>query len=117
MSYENVRTIIDTDVSDAVLESYYDGVVTWVDIVFSGLAITSELKDELYKWLTAHAIAITRERTTTSEAAGTAKVTYAGMYGKMLKATPYGQHVLMLDTTGTLEEYGTGTRRVTVTAL
>ena len=55
---------------------------------------------EIERWLSAHMIASTKERTSLKEAAGSASVTYTGAFGQGLKSTPYGQMVLTLDTTG-----------------
>jgi hypothetical protein len=65
-------------------------------------SISDDLLADLEVWLSAHMIASTILRMTSEEALGDASVKYAGKWGEGLKSTPYGQMVLILDTTGLL---------------
>lgn len=98
-----VKDIIDTSLSDTQVGAYIDSVTVMVDNLFSGVTITTELIKEIERWLTAHAIATTRERQAKEEGAGGAYIKYAGyMSGEGLKSTSYGQMALSMDTTNTL---------------
>jgi len=45
-------------------------------------------------------------RMASKEKVGEAEVTYTGKWGELLKSTPYGQMVLLLDTTGKIANAG-----------
>jgi hypothetical protein len=47
-------------------------------------------------------ITVTRERMAKKEGAGGASIEYVGNYGEGLSSTPYGQMVMILDTTGAM---------------
>jgi len=68
--------------------------------------IDSANRGEIEKWWAAHLIASTVERTTDQEKVGDVSAKYTGKWGEGLKSTPYGQTVLQLDTTGTLQKSG-----------
>jgi len=76
------------------------------EIIGSNTTITDELKEEIERWLTAHMIAMTRERMAEREEAGSANIKYLGKAGMGLEGTPYGQMVLDLDTTGSFASLG-----------
>lgn len=100
-----VRVIIETSLTDAAIDSYIavaNPMVT--NTVTCGLA--AAVLKEIERWLTAHLISITKERTTTEEKLGEATVKYAGTFGEGLKSTPYGQMVLQLDTCGQFANLG-----------
>ncbi len=100
-----VRVIIETALLDAAINSYITVANSMVtNTVTCGLS-ASVLK-EIERWLTAHLIAITKERMTTQEKLGEASVTYSGKLGEGLKSTSYGQTVLMLDTCGSFAKLG-----------
>lgn len=70
-----------------------------------GLSLT-RLKD-IEKYLAAHFIASIHSRPTSREKVGEAEVEYANAkFGEGLKATPYGQMAMMMDTTGSLAVLG-----------
>lgn len=62
--------------------------------------------EELERWLTAHLIASIFERTSVFEKIGDAQIQYANVLGKGLMSTPYGQAVMLMDTTGLLANAG-----------
>lgn len=62
------------------------------------VSISENLLTEIEKWLAAHLISISRERFSVEEKVGDAQIKYAGKYMEGLKATSYGQMVLVLDT-------------------
>lgn len=73
----------------------------------SNSGLSSEILAEIEKYLAAHLVALhPDERQVTREKLGEAENTYAGVFGKGLEATQYGQTVMMLDTTGSLSALG-----------
>jgi hypothetical protein len=101
-----VKQIIDTDLSDAIVEAYIQAAnITITEVLGSDTTITSDHKEELERWLSAHLISATRERQASKEGAGGASITYEGITGKGLEATMYGQQVLAMDSTGKLAIY------------
>jgi len=96
-----VKNIIETDLSDTVIDVYISSaseVVT--NVLGSDTTLSDTLKKNIEMWLTAHLIASTREQQIQKAGAGGASVTYQGVTGKGLEATLYGQQVLAMDTTG-----------------
>lgn len=101
-----VKLIIDTDVSDDVLDAL---------ILPANLIVTDQLTDsghsvallkEIEKWLTAHLIKMSWERATIrEEIGGDTKEQYSKL-GLNLDASTYGQTVKMLDTSGILFRLG-----------
>ncbi len=103
-----VKEIMDTDLSEAQIDPYVDSAHVFVEAALSGKNLSEFTLKEIERWMTAHMIALTRERTAQSEEAGGAKIVYAGEWGKDLDATSYGQMAKMLDTTGTLTAMNQG---------
>lgn len=99
-----VKGIIDTDLTDAAVEVYITSANVMVDSVLG--TGTTDLLKEVERWLSAHMIAITKERQEKSVEAGGASVNYSGRFGDMLQSTTYGQTVLMLDITGKFANLG-----------
>lgn len=101
VSADDVRSIMDgIPQSTSVIEAFIaagDNLVTDV-LGASGLSATT-LK-EITRWLTAHMICTTLDRLGSDEKAGSASIKYNGEYKQNLSASPYGQMVLLLDTTG-----------------
>ena len=100
-----VRVIITTSLLDAAIDAYIavaNPMVT--NTVTCGLS--AAILKEIERWLTAHLIAITKERTAIVEKLGDAQITYAGTFGEGMSSTPYGQMVLQLDTCGSFANVG-----------
>lgn len=100
-----VKEIMDNcTVSDTVVDTMILGADAFITKVFSGdTQLGTDLLKEIERWLTAHMIASTLQRTTTKEKLGEAEFTYTGKFGENLLSTPYGQMVLTLDLTGKLK--------------
>lgn len=100
----DVKQIMDNcSLSDAVIDAYIvaaNALVT--EVLGDDGTLSSTLKEEIEKWLTAHMVASTRWRTATEEKVGDVSVKYAGKFGENLLSTPYGQMVQQLDVTGKL---------------
>ena len=96
-----VLAIMDNVVlSDALVGGYITGAHTLVNEAL-GTGTTDILK-EIERWLSAHLIAVTRERQAKKEGAGGASIEYTGDYGSGLSSTSYGQMVMAMDTTGAM---------------
>lgn len=99
---DEVKEIIDTSLSDSVIEAYIGAANITVTSYLSGTTLSDDALKEIERWLTAHLIACTRERQVDKEAVGQANVSYSGKTDMGLDATMWGQQVKLLDTTGTL---------------
>ncbi len=107
----DLEQIIDTDADFLQLEGYINDATVFA----ASLNITSEL---VIKYLAAHLVASTRDRTVKSEEAGGAKIEYEGVFGEGLKATVYGQAAIEFDTTGALRNlYGVKLKEAKMKAL
>lgn len=112
-----VKSIIDTSVTDVELTFYMETAHTMVNSNLAGTSLSSDTLRDIETWLTAHLIASSRDRQTSSERAMDVQVTYAGgtslgVLGPFLRSTTYGQMVLTLDTTGTLAQLGKQKRSI-----
>lgn len=105
---DEVRAIIDTDITTDQMTQYITSASTMIDGLFSNVSITDAMLVEIERWLTAHLIASSRERQAKEEGAGGAYIKYSMLYGTGLKSSSYGQHAILLDYTGTLEKAGGG---------
>ena len=96
-----VKMIIDTDLTDLVVDAFILGAnVTVTEVLGSDTNLTTAHKKEIERWLAAHLIAATREQQIQKAGAAGASITYQGRTGMGLNSTLYGQQVLALDTTG-----------------
>lgn len=98
-----VQEIMDTELTVEQIAPYVTGANVFVEGTLVGKGLSDDLLAQLEIWITAHMIALSRERTAKSEEAGGAKIVYAGEWGQMFSATSYGQMALTLDTSGTLQ--------------
>jgi hypothetical protein len=96
ISVDDVKSIIDTDLTDADIQAYVDDAYDVITDIFS------TDKPVLQRWLAAHLIATSRERQIDQAKAGPASATYSGKTGTGLATTTYGQQALALDPTGKL---------------
>jgi hypothetical protein len=101
-----VKEILETEISDALVNAYIASANRIVTEHLTDLGYGDEKLEDIEMWLSAHLIAITRERQTTQEKLGDAAVAYANVFGKGLEASTYGQMVAMLDTEGVLKSLG-----------
>lgn len=113
----DVKLIIDTQLEDPVINAYIETANNFVDNTLLATDLTEATLTIIEKWLTAHLIASTQERVATEEGAGGAYIKYAGVFGDGLKATPYGQMSITLDTSGTLLNIAAGKKSASITAV
>jgi hypothetical protein len=88
--------------TDAQVAPFITAAQELVDTVLADTNLSITTLDLIGQWLAAHLIASTIFRMTSEEKLGDAQVKYAGKWGEGLSSTPYGQMVLMLDTSGLL---------------
>ena len=97
-----VKGVIDTGLSDSELLLLIAQANRIVTRQLSGQSMTTALLTDIETWLTAHLIAIGKERQLFSEKVGDMWLTAQGKFDAGLKMTTYGQMVLMLDSSGLL---------------
>ena len=92
-----VKEILDTSLTDAQITAFITAAnVLVTDVVGSSSLVSTALAKEIERFLTAHLITATMERQEIQSAVGPISVRYAELK-EGLKATTYGQQVLMLD--------------------
>lgn len=103
-----VREILpESQLTDVQVSAFISGATVLVDsAIGSSSELSDDLKKEIERWLTAHMIATTVERMAVREGAGGASITYTGQFGSELSASPYGQMVITLDSTGRMASLG-----------
>jgi hypothetical protein len=100
---------LESSVTDTTIERYITMANALVDeLLGTDTSLSSTLKQEIECNLAAHFIASTIARMGAVERLGEARVDYTGKWGEGLKSTPYGQNVLLLDTTGKMAEGSQG---------
>ena len=99
-----VKQIIDTSLDDTIVDAYITGANALVNKVLG--TGTSAILTQIELWLTAHLMAISKERQAKKEGAGGAFIEYTGNFGEGLRSTTYGQMVLSLDTTNAFAALG-----------
>ena len=106
VTVEEVKGILDNcTVSEPIINAMIVDADSFLVKVFAGnTQMGADVLKSIEKWLVAHMIASTLQRTTTEEKLGEADFKYTGKFGELLSSTPYGQMVLMLDFTGTLQK-------------
>jgi len=114
---DKIRGIIQTELTDDQLQPYIDTADVLLTEAYMGLSVSTALRFEVQAWVAAHYIAVTRQRVSTKEEAGTAKIEYAGQYGTGLDSTPWGQTAMALDATGRLKAMNTGKGNIKIIAV
>jgi len=109
-----VKEIIDNcTVANNIVETFIGAANEVVNTVFDTTSIDSY--KEIERWFSAHLIVSTLSRMTSEEKLGDASVKYMGQFGKNLESTPYGQMVMILDTSGKMVKIGK--QSATITAI
>lgn len=104
VTVNDVRQIIETNLSDAEVEAFINSADIIVSKIYENdTMMTPALKAEVEKWLTAHLIAVSRERQIDEISAGGAvSIKFQGNSGLGLESTLYGQNALLFDVSGKL---------------
>jgi len=87
----DVKDILDTDLADATIETF---------ISQAGELVSDET---VQTWLSAHLIAVSRDRTADKESVGDHSITFSGETGLGLDSTHFGQMAQQFDTDGELK--------------
>jgi len=108
VDYDDVKAIMDNcTTADATVTIFITTANAIINKVFANdTTMTEDLLTEMEKWLAAHLIASTVFRTASEEKLGDASIKYTGEWGKKLESTPYGQMVLILDSSGLMANAG-----------
>ena len=102
-TYSEVQDIMQDTTIDS---TYITNVLTTVDRILSKVyeyytgVIGNNLLTEIQKYYAAHIIASTTSRMGAEEQVGEARIKYIGKWDVGFNATPYGQILLALDTSG-----------------
>jgi hypothetical protein len=111
-----VKMINGSTLSDEIVNAYITSANIFVTNSL-GTTLDEDVLTQIEMWLTAHMIAVTRERIAKKEGAGGAEIEYAGSFGENLKSTGYGQMACTLDTTGVLAGLGDKSKQVSFYAV
>ena len=107
----------DTALTDPQIEIYITGAEAFVDNALGSSGLSVAVMKEIERYLTAHFITVTKERTAKKEEAGGAKIEYTGSWGGGLRATHFGQTAIDFDTTGTLDALSDGIKAASTRAV
>ena len=104
----DITAIMDIDASITDLTPFITMGNLFVDSALSGEGLSEALLTEIEKNVVAHLICARDPRAAEERAGqgGDISVKYMGKWGEGLKATPYGQNALLLDSTGKLARRG-----------
>ena len=98
---EKVSAILSSAPADSVVEEFIDSANLLVtEVLGSDTTLSAALKADIERWLAAHMIAVTLKRMPAKAGAAGASIEFLGKTGLGLSSTPYGQQVMVLDTTG-----------------
>lgn len=113
-----VKAVMDeVTLADVVINSYIAGATALIDESLTGKGLSDAILKEIERWLSAHLVAISRERPSKEEGAGGAFIKYTGEWGKGLSSTSYGQTAIALDTSGTLASLSEGRKSISIVSL
>jgi hypothetical protein len=103
---DEVKEIIDTDLTDPRITAFITGASTVIDTNLADQNLDAAVLKEIERWLSAHYIALAFERQAIHEKAGPAEQRFADVFGMYLEDTTYGQTASSLDPTGILAGLG-----------
>lgn len=103
---QDVLDIMDNALAEADVTPYLTSATVFIESVFADTILTDSIVSEILRWMTAHMIALSKDRVSKEEGASNAYIKWAGEWGKSLNATQYGQMAMALDTTGVLTDLG-----------
>ena len=101
------KIMIDCSLTNDQIDPYILSAHSFIEgVLATNTSLSTATRKEIEKWFTAHLITSVNDKPTTREKVGEAEVDYAVKPGEGLKSTPYGEMVLMLDTSGLLAKSG-----------
>jgi len=98
---QEVREIMDADVTDDELTPFLDAAESVVDGRLVNEGYTDEELGQIAKWLSAH-FASAKDPGISQERLGDAEVRYEGKFGTGLRLSRYGQMVMLIEHKGIL---------------
>ena len=109
VSIDDVKAILDNSkLTDPTITAFITSANIFVNSNLGSAGLGEDLLFEIERWLAAHMISVTRERTAKKEGAGGASIEYTGEWGKGLSGSSYGQTAIALDSSGTLTALSEG---------
>lgn len=99
-----VKIIIPTALTDAEIDSLIIMANRMVNNTLDGEGLSAALTKDIETWMTAHLIAIGKERQVETEKIGDIWVSYTENPSGFLQSTTFGQMVLSLDPTGNFQK-------------
>jgi len=99
-----VKKILTTALSDEDINNVIEFSNRQVTEVLSGESLTAAVLKDIETWLTAHLIAMGKERETQEERVGDVWLKFQEKRGESLRSTNFGQMVLMLDSSGKFQQ-------------
>lgn len=103
---EEVKAIIDTELTVEQVEPFIAAASIMVDEYLSSKITNSTVLKEVERWLAAHLIASGPDPREQEVRIGTIEVNLEGRTGQGLAFSRYGQQAMLLDTSGTLKNIG-----------
>lgn len=107
MARTDATTVKSVMESTGLSDSKIDGLINVANLMvtnnLTGKGLSTDTLKYIETYLVAHLIAIGPERQAMTEKVGAVSATYQGKFGDGLKLTTYGQMVIQLDTSGTME--------------
>ena len=114
---DKVKMILETDLSDPIIDAYIEGATELVTSLLDDKGLTDDLMENIERWLTAHMITVTRSREAIRQKAGPAEQEFSDVFEKRLDSTSYGQMAMALDPTGTLADLNAHRRPMRIHAI
>lgn len=112
-----VKEVIETEVTDSVVEAYILYAATIVDDYLSDSSLTASALKEIERYLTAHAISVSTARQAIGQEVGPVKQKFSDIFGTGFNSSTYGQMAMSLDSTGTLAELSSTKKRPVIKAV
>ncbi len=103
-SNAEVLKISDTALTTSQIDNIIEFANRSVTNTLGGEGLTIALLKDIETWLTAHLIAVGKERQPEGEKVGDIWLTYQKKINEGLRSTSYGQMVLSLDTSGKFQQ-------------
>lgn len=103
-SIQNVKDIMATALTDPQIQAIIKQANEMVTRTLGGEGMEEALLEDIETWLTAHIIAIGKERQVLSEKVGDIWLTYNKNPNGFFQSTTYGQFVLVLDSSGKFQQ-------------
>lgn len=105
----DVKNLLDSELTEDQITPFLTTANLLVTQLLGASSLQAALLEQIECWLAAH-LTTARDPVIANETIGDASADYAVQRGLGLQSSPYGQQVLMLDTTGTFAGASTAKR-------